>query len=471
MTKFALAFLLVSIQFATSPASAQEAGEIHSRMDRLELETAQLRAEIQQYRESIVRLPPVDPTTAVEPESQPVPAAPAAFETSNSPPSPVYPPRELPSELQKLSWSKGAFRFVPYGRIWFSMSCETQATQVGDYVLWVDSPSTRRGEESAVDARSTRLGGDITGPTLTAWGDAKTGGKIEFDFQGIALRKNEAGVLLRHAYAEAKNDDFRVLAGQTWDVISPLYTPTFDYTAGSAAGNLAYRRAQFRLERFLPCSEQLLVTLQTAASVDILVPQPANTRVFGSHAGWPDWQNRVALTFGDRKAKDAHPIEVGVSGHVGEENYDFLPVAGPALRDLARPTWSLNADAKVPLSKSFGVQGEVYTGTNLSNYFGGIMQGIDPVTLEPIRDSGGWIDVWYDMRPEMHWHVGYSIDDPLDQDLTVGRLYNQYLYANFVYDFSPSLNAGLEIASWKTLFVGLEPGNAVRLEGVIRYNF
>jgi hypothetical protein len=259
--------------------------------------------------------------------------------------------------------------------------------------LWVDSPSVRRGTEFSLDAKSTRLGCDIAGPTLAGLDDAKTGGKVEIDFQRIYLQRNEASLLLRHAYAEAKNDDYRILAGQTWDVISPLYTPTFDYTAGSAAGNLAYRRAQFRLERFLNYSANFLITLQTAVSVDILVPQPASTRVFGSHAGWPDWQNRVAFTFGDRKAKDAHPIEIGVSGHVGEQNYDFRPLVGPALRNLARPTWSLNVDAKVPFSTTCGVQAEVYTGSNLSNYFGGILQGIDPVTLEPIRDSGGWVDL------------------------------------------------------------------------------
>jgi hypothetical protein len=467
------AILLAStlLLFTVSAGYSQETEAIRDRLSQLESETARLRSDIQAYGSTVERLPPVEPMGRSEPVAWQTPSAQPTPDSTVSPAPSEFTLPELQSEMQKLSWSKGPFKFTVYGRLWASGSYDTQRTQVGDYVLWVDSPDTRSGEEAQIDIRSTRLGCDIGGPAIACMGDAKVGGKVEIDFQGIYLQKNEASILLRHAYAEIKNDDYRILAGQTWDVISPLYTPTFNYTVGSAAGNLAYRRAQFRLERFLPYSEEFLITLQTAAAVDILVPQPSSTRVFGYHSGWPDWQNRVAFTFGDRKAKDAHPVEIGVSGHVGEQRYDVLPLVGPQLHNIERPSWSLSVDAKVPLTKTFGVQGEVFTGSNLSNYFGGIMQGIDPVTLDPIRDSGGWVDIWYDMRPDLHWNVGYSIDDPLDEDMTTGRLYNQYLFANFVYDFSKFLNAGLEVASWKTLFVGQSPGEAMRLEAIVRYNF
>lgn len=446
--------------------------EPQERLHRLESETQQLRAEIQAFGQSVQRLPPVDEQSAsgvaLTAASDPAPASPP---TPAAGASTEFTMQQLQGEMAKFCWTKGPFKFSPYGRLWTSMSYDTQRTQIGDYVLWVDSPSVRSGAEFQVDARSTRLGCDIAGPDLDCFCGVKTGGKVEIDFQGTFLRGDEGTVLLRHAYWEMKNEDYRVLAGQTWDVISPLYTPTFDYTAGSAAGNLAYRRAQFRLERYLHSSDEFLISLQTAAAVDIIVPFPTVTRVVNHHGSWPDWQNRVAFTFGDRKAKDAQPIEIGVSGHVGEQNLDFLPLVGPVITNLARPTWSINVDAKVPITPTFGVQGEVFTGTNLSNYFGGILQGIDPVTLQPIRDSGGWVALWYNPLPTHHWNVGYSLDDPLDQDMTVGRLYNQYIFTNYTYDITKALNVGLEVASWKTLYVGLEPGNAVRFETVVRYNF
>jgi hypothetical protein len=75
------------------------------------------------------------------------------------------------------------------------------------------------------------------------------------------------------------------------------------------------------------------------------------------------------------------------------------------------------------------------------------------------------------MRPTLHWHLGYSIDDPLDKDMTTGRSYNQYFYCNFIYDFTKYFNAGLEVSSWKTLYIDKTPGNSTRLEMMARYNF
>ena len=99
-------------------------------------------------------------------------------------------------------------------------------------------------------------------PGIPCLGDAKIGGKVEIDFQGQFATRNKPGVLLRHCYVEAKDDDFRLLVGQTWDVISPLAIPTLNYTAGSAVGNLAYRRAQFRAERYFAFSDVTMLTAQ-----------------------------------------------------------------------------------------------------------------------------------------------------------------------------------------------------------------
>ena len=64
-------------------------------------------------------------------------------------------------------------------------------------------------------------------------------------------RENKPTIMLRHAYVEVKDDDFRFLAGQTWDVISPLNPNMLMYSVGWDGGNIGYRRAQFRGERYL----------------------------------------------------------------------------------------------------------------------------------------------------------------------------------------------------------------------------
>ena len=84
---------------------------------------------------------------------------------------------------------------------------------------------------------------------------------MEFDFQGASAQENKGAVLLRHAYWEVKDEEFRLLAGQTWDIISPLYPTTTMYTVYWAAGNIGYRRAQFRGERYLACSDELLLVV------------------------------------------------------------------------------------------------------------------------------------------------------------------------------------------------------------------
>ena len=69
-------------------------------------------------------------------------------------------------------------------------------------------------------------------PVLQRRAKRRQGG---IDFQNSVLTtENKATVLLRHAYAEVKDDDFRFLVGQTWDVISPL-TPGMLMSLGIVA--------------------------------------------------------------------------------------------------------------------------------------------------------------------------------------------------------------------------------------------
>ncbi len=46
---------------------------------------------------------------------------------------------QVREEAKKWAWTKGDFRIVPYGILWFNMAYETQRTAVGDFVLYVYS--------------------------------------------------------------------------------------------------------------------------------------------------------------------------------------------------------------------------------------------------------------------------------------------------------------------------------------------
>ncbi|MGQ9563368.1 MAG: hypothetical protein ACUVQH_08100 [Thermogutta sp.] len=430
-------------------------GITEERLRQLELETQRLKAEIEAMQQSQpIALPPirVDQTGFV--------AAPqAAAQTPSM--------DEIRAEMKKLAWTKGDIQIVPYGYLWATTSYESSRSQVGDYVLYVLS-STDQGESAwHVDAKSTRLGIDFLGPMLPNFGCAQTGGKVEIDFQGQYQTENKATVLLRHAYLEVKNENFRLLAGQTWDVISPLLPGTIMYSVGWGAGNLGYRRAQFRAERYFHFSDRFLVTAQASINSDIVSEFAGN--VIGDHADWPVVEGRLAFTLGPR-GKGCRPLEFGISGHIGEQVYDFL--AAPAEDDVEFRTWSFNVDVKWPITSRLGVQGEFFTGENLGAYLGGIVQGVNLTRRDTICSTGGWFDVWYDWTSRLHSHAGYSIDDPFNEDLSSGqRSYNQFYYVNLTYDATKKFVLGVEVQQWKTNWVDKEPGDSYRLELMAKYGF
>jgi hypothetical protein len=380
---------------------------------------------------------------------------------------------QVAAEIKKSAWSKGDFRITPYGTLWGNTAYDSQRAKIGEYCLWIESPSTHFHEpDFSVDAKSTRLGLDLIGPGIPCFCDAKITGKVEIDFQGIFVTRNKPGVLLRHAYFETKDDEFRLLVGQTWDVISPLYIPTLNYTAGSAVGNLAYRRAQFRAERYLAFSETSLITLQSSINANVVTDFVGETETSADVGPYPDIQARGALTLGQRTGPDARPVVLGISSHYGEQDFDFRSVTNKEL-GVERPTWSVNVDMWIPITARLGFQAECFTGENLSNYMGGILQGVDRNTHRGIHATGGWADVWFKWRPNLCSHTGYAVDDPANGDITTatGRTYNQMIFTNLLYDATENLQVGFEVDIWKTFYKALDDAQAARIECAVKYKF
>ncbi len=180
------------------------------------------------------------------------------------------------------------------------------------------------------------------------------------------------------------------------------------------------------------------------------------------------------MTLGER-GPGCLPVTLGVSAHVGNTMFDQYAagVAIPVNPDVLRTTWSLNGDFRAPLSDRMGVMAEYFMGQNLATFLGGIGQGIDPTTLNPIYSMGGWCEFWYDLAPWLHAHAGYGVDAPDNNDLaTVGeRSYNQVIWGNLVYDITKNWMTGIEVSSWHTNFVGLAPGESIRSEVMMKFGF
>ena len=222
-----------------------------------------------------------------------------------------------------VDFTFGDFTVKPYGILWGDMIYSTSRAVPGPFILWIISEEEQGEDTFIVDARRSRVGIDITGPTHDIFGGITGGGKVEVDFYDSFVNENQPGVRLRHVYWEAKNENVRFMVGQYWDVLSPLLPNTVNFSVGWAAGNVGFRRTQFRVERYFHLLNGNTLTLQGALCENIVPDLASGPRAAGvsrETGNWPMIQGRFAYTFDNPYA--CLPVTVGVSGHVGETGFD-----------------------------------------------------------------------------------------------------------------------------------------------------
>ncbi|MGE5295693.1 MAG: hypothetical protein ACM3VT_12765, partial [Solirubrobacterales bacterium] len=327
---------------------------LQNRIEQLEKQVADLK------KEASAQQAPVAPTA-------PAPAAPAAA------------PKEPPAT--KPVWSNLDIQL--YGYVKGDASFDTSRTTAGNYVLYVDSEATRNNDdEFNLTANQTRLGFNINGPASETM---KASGKVEFDLYGNYASENKAKLQTRHAYMTLlwPQIDLSLIVGQTWDVVSPLNPNTLNYSVLWDAGNTGYRRPQIRLTKGLPLSEKVSMKFEGAIARTIGRTDLTGSET-GEDEGFPTVQGRVSVTFPFVGPK---PTTVGLSAFTGREQYD-LDVTG---RNVDFESRGVFFDASMPVTKWLTLQGELFSGQDLDNYYGGIGQGVNTTTLEEIDSKGGWI--------------------------------------------------------------------------------
>ena len=355
------------------------------------------------------------------------------------------------------------FRFKPYGYIKLDAVYDDSRTNYGNFILYVpDESKNDNNNEFNMTARQTRIGLDILAPESSDW-EAK--GRIEIDFygDGTAKHENKAEPLLRHAFLEVKKGQFSLLAGQTFDLISPLVPDVLNYTVGWAGGNLGYRRPQLRLTNIYPLNESSKLSMALAIARTSGIGDFMGENV-GENVGFPTVQGRLALTTKLLTKKDT---VFGISGHYGEEEYQGRI-----------KSWSINGDFDIPLSDRVSVKGEVFVGYNLDDYFGGVFQGVNTTTQKAIRAIGGWMQAGYQHSKKWRYNVGLGIDDPRNDDLTYNpdptknmRDRNSFYYGNVMFNLIPPVNIGLEYSYWETGYLNQSSGTDNRIQTSIIYNW
>ena len=276
----------------------------------------------------------------------------------------------------------------------------------------------------------------------------KANGKIEVDFYGGGSG-NAPTPRLRHGYGEVSfgKTGFSILGGQTWDVISPLVTPTLNAGVLNNSGDAGLRRAQLRLTEKIPVAGG---SLDIAAAVvrTIGETQPYNTTSAsetGTDADIPTLQGRIGIAV-PLWVKDKK-FGLGVSGHYGKEEID-LDDTGDT-KDI--PTWSANVDLNLPITGIIAVLGEGFIGENLDTYAAGIGRGFvanseKPKSVKSIEAYGGWIALQAKVIQKLAINAGAGIDklDRDDIETVGGREQNVSVFANATYNLTDAFSLGLE---------------------------
>lgn len=398
----------------------------------------------------------------------------------------------MDSKASKFAWKKGSFTFTPYGYLNLSAAWESQRTVPGDFCVYAQSPElTPSSDRSAfyIDPRSSRIGLKIDAPGPACWTDSFARGVFECDFQGSYQVRNRPAFVLRKAYMEIGDKKTKFQFGQDWEIFAPLYPMMFNYTAGSGVGNLGYRRAMIRAEHLQECSSDSSLLYQMGAGDntlrDYLTPGQDDPRLTVS--GWPTLQGRLAYSFGKNTFTTGLPIVLGLSGQIGEQRGDYTGVVGDSFR-----TWAVCVDLDLPITKKLRLQGEVYTGENVSNLEGGILQGVDLYSRDTIRCQGIWGAIQYTWTKKLKTNLGFLCEDPFDQDLYgtarigatteyTSRSYSECYFINSSYNWTDAFMTGLELSQWRTNwrtyntgtneFTYRTPGTPFRVEFIARYTF
>jgi hypothetical protein len=351
-----------------------------------------------------------------------------------------------------------------YGYVKLDASWDEGLVNAGNFARWVLSDDVfHKHSHFNMTSRQTRLGFTA----VTKAGDAALTGRWESDFYGGGA-ENRNALQVRHAFVEAVwPSGWSILAGQASDVISPLNPGTLNYTVAWWAGNIGYRRPQFRVTRKVRTEGGAEIRFEGAASRTIgdefTTVEPGDS---GADSGLPSFQGLAGFTV----PVGGRSLGFGLYGHRGDENLHGKLGGEPVHLQSS----SLGAYLTVPLGSTLTLSGEAWAGSNLDDYLGGIGHGIQVrgTTANGVGARGGWAELALKTAHGTQLNVGYSLDDADEDDLARGgRDRNSALWATTIHDPGGGLRYGIEVSRWETRYVGMATGTSWRVQSSVIYSF
>jgi hypothetical protein len=324
----------------------------------------------------------------------------------------------------------------------------------------------------AFDTRLTRFGFDVDGGKI-----CKTAltGKLEMDFANFpaGVVESRETPRMRLGYINLKNDDTYFRIGQDWDVISPLFPAINAESLMWNAGNLGDRRPQVQFGWVTGDPKCTAFDFKVSAGMtgaisnqdlDATVAGVSNERD-GFDSGLPHLQARAGVTFQSWVCEQT--ATVGAWGAVAWNETD-TEFGG----EDEFTTWLVGVDFQVPLVTGLKLRGELWAGTALADFRGGITQSINTATGEEIDSIGGWAEVVWDVTKTFTLTGGATADDPDNDDLVNNnKTLNWSAYVATKYDFGGGLKAGFDVIFWETQYLDTGLGNTVRFDLYTQFDF
>ena len=363
-----------------------------------------------------------------------------------------------------LSWVKGDFKIQVFGAIRLDAMYNTARVQGPGLPAFLVPKFAGGFTEStvAINARNSSVGVAFTGPDI---GKFHSGGRLSavfFDNTNVFADRN--GFLLTAAYGELFNEKWRFAAGLQLDIVAPLVSTALPFAVdGAPLGNNI--KGQVRVERFVPVGSDSQLTLQAAVSEPLTTNKTPDISLDEDN-GWPNVEGRVAFGVGKPAPigiglLTPRPLEVAVSGVVGQLRRTAFPPDTP--RRVVSDVWGVAVDTQGNFNGLVGFKGEAYTGQGLGQMTGGILQSLDAVTWKAIGSTGGWVEGFVYLTPNLHSHTGMFVDDVNDDDLTAipqslfGRTYNSTIWSNVLWDVTKNYRIAFEVTHRRTEYK--EPTN------------
>jgi hypothetical protein len=441
------------------------AGEIEALRRRLEDVESQNRALTESLRELKTRLDELNP-----PSSHSTPATLTTQSGAGSAQAPAQAGQE--DKNQPVRWSEllgQDSKIKLYGFLRLDLDFDSQHPNNTQTPLFITTPDVRAAGmtngDYSIHPRLTRFGVDFAGPRLAGLRGAKLSGKLETDFENGGSESRQI-IRIRHAYLRLDWKEASLLAGQTWDVVSPLFPTVNNDTLMWNAGNVGDRRPQLRAAYEPSVGRGKLSFVGGVGLTGAIDAQDLDNNGFrdGEESVFPDVQARVGYSRAFGKDRTA---SVGFSGFYGFEK-TARPVAG---RTEFRAQL-FNVDFTLPVAARLSLRGEGWWGRNMSDMRGGAGQGVNITTGREIRGRGGWAEANVKLSRYLTVSPGFSTDDPVDGDIpTNGRTRNRAFYIANRITPAAAFVLGADYLRWKTNYKGLLPGVNNRVNIFIQYNY